>query len=295
MDEIKSLVWRGALNVQVTIKPSLLVADVISKECVLNLRIPRNNYLPTYLPMILSNLRKYLRIDIEESNQIFWFEFENVPLFWNYPMGVLYDSMTCLNPSERIRADNDNSLAIWKLELVHGSEAPTGVIPLLGGSEQIQNYWMHQWKQACFVLNGSSRQMMSLSMQDSQKFWKSVVDADQKSFELISSRVIPFKPRFIPLIIHQSLPEMKIVQPVVSEFKKDGSKRQLIDILKTQFSGLFQTDTKTLMKMVTNGIEVPLDANLYELYLRFMAFDGFLHLSICLSSDTEYPSDKYVN
>lgn len=291
MDEIRSLVWRGTLNVQLTIKPSLLVADVISKQCALNVRIPRNNYLPTYLPFILSNFRKHLQIDIDESNQVFWFEFESVPLFWNYPVGVLYDSMTCLNPSERIRNDDENSLSIWKLELVHGSEAPSGVIPLVGGTEQIQNYWMHQWKQACFVLNGSSRQMMSLSMHDSKRFWKSVVDREQKSFEAISSRVVPFKPRFIPLVIHQSLPEMKIVQPVVSEFKKDGSKMQLVDILKTQFPELFQTGTKILMKMVSNGIEIPLSANLYELYLRFMTFDGFLHLSICLSSNIEYPSD----
>lgn len=293
MDQIRGLVWEGALNVQIAIRPSLLVVDVDPKEATLNLRIPRNIYFTIYLPTILSSLRNYLRIELSDNDQHFWLEFENVPLFWNYPVGVLYDSMTGLNPSEREKRTNEDSLVVWKLELVHGTKVPPGLIPLVGGSEQIRSYWMHQWKQACFLLNGSSKQVMSLSMRDSKRFWDSITTRDYKTFDVIVAKVLPLKPRLIPVLVHQILPEMKLFQPVVTELKADGSKTKIIDLIESLYSGLFRQDTEHLLKLVTNGVEIPPKADLYELYLRFMSLDGFLHLSMCLLSDSELAESNF--
>lgn len=287
MDEIRGLLWSGSINVQITAKPSLLIAGVGQNEGSINLRVPRNTYLPISLPLIKNLLKDFLRVDLDDKSRFVWFEFENVPLYWNYPVGVLFDSMVGLNPSERQHKDTPLSLYIWKIELSCGTQVPTGVIPLVGGLEQIRSYWMHQWKQACFILNGSAKQMMSLSMQDSQKFWESITKRDRESFELISARIVPSRPRYIPLIIHQSLPEMKIMQPVAVPSKKSEDKQKIIDVLHSHFSGYLENSGGPLIKVVCCGIEIPLNANLYETYLRFINLDGFLHISICLLTANE--------
>lgn len=287
-NDIRRLVWQSALNVQVTVKSSLRAVDGNNGDCSVNLRIPRDVYLPSCLPTIAASLRDALRMDLDDTEQFQWLEFEDVPLYWNYPVGVLYDSMTGLNPSEREDRDTENSIEVWKLVLAQGPKVPSGVIPFTGELRQVRSYWMHQWKQVSFILNGSSKQVMSLSMQESTRFWESVLTRDLEIFTNVASKVIPLKPRHIPVIIHQTLPETKLFQPVTAYLKDDGSRTKLIDVIQAQFPNLFKYEGKSLSKVVSNGIELPLNEDLFELYSRFFSLDGFLHLSICLLSDSEY-------
>ncbi|GAV54980.1 hypothetical protein ZYGR_0AS03030 [Zygosaccharomyces rouxii] len=288
MDQVRGLVWGGAVNVQINAKQSLLLNEVTYKESMVNIRIPRDTYLVLYLPAIVNGLRNSLKIDDGTNDGgTYWFEFEGVPLFWNYPFGVLYDSMSALNPPGRISRDTENSINIWKIELSYGIHPPAGVIPLINGIDQIRSYWMHQWKQSSYILNGSAKQVMSLSMQDSQEFWLSILKRERADFDRVSSKILPKKPKFIPVILHQTLPDIKRIQLSATEYKTDGSLQTIGDLTKIQFPEFFQ-DKQVLMKAVSNGIEVPLDSNVFDLYQRLMSFDGFLHICICLVSKDEY-------
>lgn len=288
MDEIRRLVWDGALNVQVSVKPNMLIGGVDIRECTVNLRLPRETYIVVYIRTILDKLRNNLRIDPDDEDQYVWLEYQGVPLYWNYPVGMLYDSMTALNPSERQSSSNlGDLLTLWKLELAQGSQLPPGVIPFGGNLQSVRSYWMQQWKQACFVLNGTAKQMMSLSMQDTQRFWDGVIIRDQDSFRQIAGKIVPLKPRCIPILIHQSLPKMQLHQPVVTGFNTDGSRMQLMDLIEEEFPALFE-DRNSLSKVISNGVEIPLTSDLLDVYNRFMSFDGFLHLSLCLLSESEY-------
>lgn len=288
MEQVRGLVWSGAINAQVKAKQSLLLNEVSYKESLVNVRIPRDTYLALYLPAIVNHLRNSLKID-DYSNDggTYWFEFEGVPLFWNYPFGVLYDSMLALNPSSRANRDTENSVNIWKIELAYGPNPPAGVIPLINGIDQIKSYWMHQWKQSCYILNGTAKQVMSLSMQDSQQFWFSILNRGGADFDHISSKILPKRPKSVPIILHRTLPDIKRIQLSATKYKDDGSLRTLGDLVKVQFPEFFQ-DSQILMKAVSNGIEVPLDSNVYDLYQRLMSFDGFLHICVCLMSNDEY-------
>ncbi|QLQ81443.1 hypothetical protein HG537_0F02040 [Torulaspora globosa] len=285
MDEIRRLVWEGTLNVQITVKPSLLIGSVDIRHYVLNLRLPRESYIGIYLRTIIDRLRNHLRVDPDSQDQFVWLECQGVPVYWNYPVGMLYDSMTGLNPSNR--SCSDEVLNVWRLELAQGSQLPAGVIPFGSDLQLVRTYWMQQWKQACYVLNGSAKQMMSLSMQDTQKFWDALIVRDQDAFKQVASKIIPIKPRSIPICIHQSLPKMQMFQPIVTGYNSDGSRMKLEDLMKEQFSSLFMEDT-SLAKIVSNGIEIPLTLDLLDVYGRFMSFDGYLHLSLCLLSESEY-------
>lgn len=63
INDIRQLVWQGALNVQITVKPTLLAVDESPKDCAVNLRIPRDIYLTCYLPAIIARVRDSLRVD----------------------------------------------------------------------------------------------------------------------------------------------------------------------------------------------------------------------------------------
>lgn len=290
MDQTRRLIWNGAINIQISVQKSLLLNGVSHEESVLNLRIPRDTYFTAYLPKIVERLRPYLRIDTQSADNTFWFQFENVPLFWNYPVGILYDSMLALNPSIRAGNDTVNSINVWQIELLFGPRPPAGVIPMVDGIDQIRSYWMHQWKQSCYILNGSAKQVMSLPMQDSQKFWKSVLNRNQDIFEFIVAKIVPKRPKCIPIILHQTLPDMKRIQPLVTDLNDDGSSKSLQDLVEVQYPGLF-LDDQVLMKAVSNGIEIPLESNLFDLYQRLRSFDGFLHICICLTFSEEYAQE----
>lgn len=286
MDEIRRLVWEGALNIQISVESSMTIKGASLKERTLNLRLPRESYITIYLSTIVDRLRNYLRVDPDGESQYVWLEYQGVPLYWNYPLGLLYDSMTALNPSER-QNDCDGTLNVWKLDFAQGTQLPPGVLPFSGDLQSVRSYWMQQWKQACFVLNGSSKQMMSLSIQDTRKFWNSVTLRDQSAFRQIANKVVPPQPRCIPILIHQSLPKMQLFQPIVPPNKSDGSSMKVIDLIENQFPALFEGNN-SLSKVVSGGIEVPLASELQDVFNRFMSLDGFLHLSLCLLSDSEY-------
>ncbi|EDO14882.1 hypothetical protein Kpol_1012p12 [Vanderwaltozyma polyspora DSM 70294] len=296
MDELRKLVWDGKINVQIAVNPQLLVKGINEKDVTVNLRIPRNAYLMNYIDEILNDLRKFLITDInfEELDGMFWFAYEGIPLYWNYPFGALYDSMVGIDPS--IRYDQmkqcNSMMNIWKLQLNYSKEYPSGMIPIVDRVNQIQKYWMHQWKQACFVLNGTSKQVMSLSLVHSQQFWKSILMRDYITFYKIALKIIPSKPRHIPLMIHLTFPEIQIIQPICKFEDDSGNPQTLKDMLMTELPDIFSVDETPIAKVVSHGIEIPFDMPLFALYERFLSCDAFLHLSICMVTDDEMKRNK---
>lgn len=288
MEDIRKLVWGASLNVQININSRLLITDIDPADITLNLRIPRNTYIVNYLKVILDELQGYMNVNIDTNEGgMFWFEYEGVQLYWNYPLGTLYDTLTGLHPSKRAGQllNNSRTINVWKLQLNYNKNFPMGMIPIIDGMVQVEKYWMHQWKQVCFILNGSSKKIMSLSMKDSREFWKSIYLRNQERFESLSSKIIPVTPRHIPIIIHTTFPDITTIHPV-ADFKNDITNKEvtLHELMISEIPQLFANQGGQVAQVVCNGIEVPLEMTLLALYQRLMSFDGFLHISVCLIS-----------
>lgn len=291
MEKVRKLIWEGLLNVEVAIDNELIIPGTPRDECLVHLRIPRDSYLVIYLPTILHKLKDVLKDDTLDAFKGWWFGMENVFLYWNHPVGVLYDSLSGLNPALRKANTATNEfINVWKITLSHRDEIPSGMIPIIYGTKQIQEFWMHQWKQACFILNGSSKQVMSLSMSDSMQFWEGVLQRNDRAFQFISEKIIPGANaiRNIPLKIHQTLPEVKVVQPTVKATNNEKN-TTLGEVLHKEFPQWFPKSggTPELAKPIIQGIEVPLEFSLADLYYKLVSLDGFLHVSICLISSEE--------
>lgn len=281
MNEIRQLIWNGELNVLVSIDPSFLMKGSPKEMAVLRIRVPRETYLINYMPLIWDRIQDFLSFDpLNEKEKYFWFEHNGRPIRWNYPVGVLFDGLVASNatfatPSE---IHLENAITFFRVHLVMGESLPSTVIPILSSSNQAEKFWFHQWKQVCFILNGSSKGIMSLSVNESRKFWRSVITRNFHDFTEISNKISPSRPRHVPIIIqnHKDLGTGGISQPTI---RMAGVNPTLRDIEEEVFSAKETIDAESYV-IVAQGIEISWDTALLDLYLKFRSFDGFLYITL---------------
>ncbi|CCF59658.1 hypothetical protein KAFR_0H02490 [Kazachstania africana CBS 2517] len=278
MSEIRKLIWDGALNVQICVDDTLVLKGTSTTERLLNVRIPRDTYIVVYLEGMLKKLQRFLRFDVSEVMSKVWFECDGQLLPWYYPMGVLFDTIKGSN-SKKGELASEYSINVWKIDLKYALSLPRGHIPIVDEVDQIRSYWMHQWKQACFILNGSSKAMMSLSIKEAKKFWKSVINREQDEFDKVSAKILSRRPQFIPLILHRTNSDLEKIQPTVSLVNSNGSIKKLLNVLLEVFPDDF-TNGMFSGCVVSQGIVVSLEDDMFNLYTKLRSFDGFLHLIV---------------
>lgn len=276
MSDIHQLVWNGGLNTQIEIDKSLVFMDDESKPLFINVRLPRESYFVLYASSLLHRIKLKLRKDIDEVLPYIWFEQDGSNLPWNIPIGTLHDIMNQRISELPIEAAaSSTSILVWKIRMVYGQELPQNHIPLTNGLEQVQKYWMHQWKQACFVLNGTSKQIMSMKMDDSKAFWQSVISRNVDIFSSMSDKIVPSIPRNIPVMVHRQNYMDFISQPLVIPQKESWKTTTLQTVLD---SSEYTTTEQNTLAVVCQGIDVPCSILIEELYRDFVSLDGFLHL-----------------
>lgn len=282
MSDIGRIAWSGKINVQVQVDPDLIRLDSNSKKCTVNLQIPRNSYLMMYAPIILAQVSSMLRIPVNIEKDCVWFEYDHVPLYWNYPAGILFDSMTAVDPDVRDSQylEDDDKLYYWKLKLKVDKKLPDGMLPITYKDETIKKYWLHQWKQVCFVLNGNAKKVMSLSTEDINQFWSSILAQDYDKFISIRDMIVPNIPKRLPLIIYQVIPTVYISSPPNVLILDENSKNITIGDVIEKETNKYDLVNGQMIKVVINGIVIPFDASVLDIYKRFMSFDGYLYLSI---------------
>ena len=117
-----------------------------------------------------------------------WFSFENVPLKWHYPLGLLYDLFAGASPwpaqrEEAASSDQETSLP-WRL-ILHFTEWPDEqLVRLDADGKVIHDAFINSVKEADFLRNGTAKGIMSLSKDDSTQLWTAV--QDRRDFPLRS-------------------------------------------------------------------------------------------------------------
>lgn len=281
MNEIKQLIWNGELNVLVSIDPSFLMKGSPREMAVLRIRVPRETYLINYMPFIWSKIQNFLSFDpFNDSEKYFWFEHNNMPIPWNYPVGVLFDGLVERSTNFITSFENQvkDVIIILKIRLVMGDSLPPTIIPITASKTQAEKFWFHQWKQVCFILNGSSKGIMSLSVNESRKFWGSVITRNFQDFVEISNKISSSRPRHIPLIIQtfSASGASGISQPTI---RLTGGNPTLKDVEGDILNAEEETNANNFV-VICQGIEIPWQIVLCDLYYKFRSFDGFLYITL---------------
>ena len=154
--------------------------------------VPRLSYLPFLLPRLHAFFGPSL-IDPTQSVTETWLEFQDLPLKWHYPVGLLYDLFSGAQPANaskrraRLRGGDHDDAARdqnqegqepdhlpWKLT-VHYSQAPSDhLFQLDAEGKVLLDAYINSVKEADFLRNGSARTFMSLSKNDSSALWRAV-------------------------------------------------------------------------------------------------------------------------
>lgn len=264
MEEIRYLVWNGSINVQVEVDSPMFIEGVPDSNKRIKFWVPRNCYITSCLNSVLRQVESVLKYRPTEILSKMWFECKGRALPWTIPLGVLYDSHHLVKHGYPEQF-NENFINIWEIKLRYSKELPSNVIPLINGEEQVRKFVMHQWKQSCFILNGSSKQVMSLSVSDTDKLWTGMLGNDISSFNEVAKRIIPKTPRRVPLVVIDTRIEpLQIRQP------------NMEDIPFTDFLTRCKTD-----RVLCQGIELGAETgSLFDIYKAMYSFDGYLYVVI---------------
>lgn len=187
INALQQKIWTGSLPLEIRLAAS--DCRTYDESDAYLIQTPRLSYLAFLLPRLHAFFAASL-INPDVSAHEAWLDFEGVPLKWHYPLGLLYDLYSGVEPvhlpAPRRRTEDVGSSNIaqagntgiepqpWRLT-IHYSDFPGDqLIQLDGEGRAMQDSFINAVKEADFIRNGTARAVMSLSKQDSDQLWKSV-------------------------------------------------------------------------------------------------------------------------
>ncbi|RKP04805.1 autophagy protein Apg5-domain-containing protein [Thamnocephalis sphaerospora] len=195
-------IWLGEIPVQFVLDAGELeaagVLDTRTEPCFMLAR--RCSYLPLLTPLVIELLVQRNLPFIGDESDI-WYTFEEIPLRWHYPIGLLYDMLV----------PHDSQLSTpWQITVhTRGYPGDRLLKSPPPGLETMHDLFMglikeasqHQWQsngpwltcavlQADFLRNGSSKGVMRLSKQDQTQLWDALSSGDFDDFWSVNSRLV---------------------------------------------------------------------------------------------------------
>ncbi|KAL8826228.1 MAG: hypothetical protein Q9191_003939 [Dirinaria sp. TL-2023a] len=307
--ELQDTIWNGAIPLEIRLSPA--ECRVYDQADSYYIQYPRLSYLPFLLPRLRAFFASSL-INPELPAHEGWFSFENVPLKWHYPLGLLYDLFAGASPSqapgsaarqkeeeEASSSSNgqDTTSLPWQLNL-HFTEWPDEQLVRLDADGKVMHdAFINSVKEADFLRNGTAKGIMSLSKDDSTQLWTAVEDHNLAAFTPVSQKLLYAQGaplRHIPLKIYlPSSPtaseptsgHLRVVQSLITPAIAAGSRepQTLGTALHALLPALFPSRrTPILAKPVLHGGVVPMAAPVEELLKSAAYLDGWLHLGLVM-------------
>ncbi|KAF2405471.1 autophagy protein 5 [Trichodelitschia bisporula] len=261
----------------------------------------------SYLPLLHRRLHEFFFSSLIDQN-VFpadgWLSYEDVPLKWHYPVGLLFDlysgASEQLHDQSGVEQDQPDEILPWKLTL-HFSDWPTEhLVRLDPDNDALRDAFRNSVKEACFLRHGSGKVIMSLSREDSTKLWLAVEQQNLAMFNSVNQKLLHppgVSLRYIPLKVYlpaaaavdstdQPSPgHLRVVQslvtPTISTPK--GQTQTLGMALNTLLPTLFPSRRSPLLALpVLHGAVVPLSVPVETLAEVAAYADGFLHIAVVM-------------
>lgn len=259
--QIKDILWNGSINVKITLYTETQSLQYLVK-------VYRNSYFPS----IFSDVLSYFAEDLPVlPTSPIWLEYEDVPIKWNLPIGVLHDYLH-IKPQD----------PIWCLTLKYGPEPYPWefIVPFqyrlendyIDYQKSLKEIAMNQMKQAVFILNGNSKPIMTLDKSTSNNFFTAIEDHNLVEFARINSEILNQIKIIKKLPIKIYIPGTNQLQsPILSE--NMSTLQDLLD----QYPLLF---SDSLAIPVIQGIDASslLLVDLKQIWYNFKLIDNFLHV-----------------
>ncbi|KAL8706156.1 MAG: hypothetical protein Q9201_000791 [Fulgogasparrea decipioides] len=298
---LQDAIWDGSIPLDIRLSPS--ECRVYDQADPYLIQYPRLSYLPLLLPRLHAFFSSFL-IDPTVRSHEGWFSYENVPLKWHYPVGLLYDLFSGALPAQASSSDRDEhspprqqpSSLPWRLTL-HLTDWPGDqlVQPDAEG-KVLHDAFINSVKEADFLRNGTAKGIMSLSKDDSTQLWTAVQEHKRSAFDPIFQKLLYAQGaplRHIPLKVYLpsspsaselSVGHLRIVQSLVTPFLQGTKEQQTIGTaLHALLPALFPSRrTPILAKPVLHGAVVPMSAQVESLLREAAYLDGWLYVGLVM-------------
>jgi len=280
MDEkTQKLVWQG----QVPVIFTLADREVTSMEppmplCML---LPRMGF----LPLRTTEVRAHFLPSAPAVEDEMWFDYQDVPLRWNIPIGALADILM------------QSSKAELPLPItVHFQAFPTQKILRCKNTHTVRSHFLNAFKEALFLKYGSSKLVQGISQADTSSLWEAIAANKYDDFSVVRNKMMKKGETEAKTV--QSLPvrmyvsgfgsgesrfECKCIQqPIKPEI--DGKKQTLESLFKSVLPGIvYDTESGELsseVEVLIHGINPPMDTPLAWLCENMCHPDQFLYISV---------------
>ncbi|KAF2435118.1 autophagy protein 5 [Tothia fuscella] len=308
---LQNKVWEGSVPLEIRLASAECTTYGVSDAFLIH--VPRISYIPLLLPKLHAFFRSSL-INHEANFWDGWLSYEDVPLKWHFPLGLLYDLYS--GASELLQDDNGlggkkgqpvygaeeqklrDQLRTWKLTLHYENWPSESLAKLDQDGKFMRDAFTNSVKEASFLRHGSGKVVMALSKEDSTQLWDSVEQNDFTRFYPVSQRL--FHPpganlRHIPTKIYlpataseddkegTSLGHLKVVQSLITPSLSARQPQTVGTALNALLPSLFPSRRSPLLALpMLHGAVVPLNTNLQSLAEAAGYADGFLHVAVVM-------------
>lgn len=252
----------------------------------------------SYLYRLVAEIFDFFNLPYSKISQA-WFEDARTGQIvdWNLPLDVSYELYTDtpdqygyfdIDLKLKFISSSQSSQSIKAFQQQLASTAATAPQPESGVVKLLEKHWRNIIKESCYILNGSSNIIMSMSLENSKEFWNAVLLHDYKSYEKHFRKLFPSSPRNMPLKLY--IVENKLLQfvnqPNINRMfpnipLHDILLQNLVDRVLTLKTHRDHPNRKT-MQLIAHGVQLPPESPLDELYTAAKYFDSFLHIVIKL-------------
>ncbi|KAF2263637.1 autophagy protein 5 [Lojkania enalia] len=300
---LRQKVWHGSIPLEIRLHRG--DCRTYDESDAYLIQFPRLSYLGFLIPRLHAFFSDNL-IYPDVSSTEAWLSYEDVPLKWHYPLGLLYDLYSGAEPAYpedgtelKVHTTEEEQGSLpWKLT-VHFSEYPAEhLVRLDAEGKYLHDLYINNVKEADFLRNGTGKTIMSLNKEDSTQLWDSVKQHDFSLFSPINQKLLSpqgVNLRHIPMRLY--LPHapsstqdeeavagsLRVVQALVLPALSSRQPQTLGTALNHILPSLFQSTRRPILAQpVLHGAAVPLGTNLEEL-LRMAAYsDGWLHIAVAM-------------
>ncbi|KAL8992301.1 MAG: hypothetical protein Q9169_007206 [Polycauliona sp. 2 TL-2023] len=298
---LQDAIWDGSVPLDIRLSPQ--DSRVYDKSDPYLIQYPRLSYLPFLLPRLHAFFQPFL-IDPDVASHGGWFSYEDVPLKWHYPLGLLYDLFSGAPPAQINGSDRDDqspptqqpSTLPWRLTL-HFTDWPGDqlVQPDAEG-KVLHDAFINSVKEADFLRNGTAKGIMSLSKDDSTQLWNAVQQHERPIYDPIFQKLLYAQGaplRHIPLKVYlpsspsasgPSPGHLRVIQSLIVPFLPGTKEPQTLGAaLHTLLPSLFPSRrTPILAKPVLHGAVVPMSSQVEGLLKEVAYLDGWLHIGLVM-------------
>jgi autophagy-related protein 5 len=259
----------------------------------LYLMLSRHLYFPCIIEKIFRYYSTFYKDNLTDStNNIslnnLWLEYENIPLKWHYPIGVLYDLYT-----SSLSTITSTSHLPWQI-IVHLSKFPENELIRFPDKESIEAHYMSTLKEAD-ALKHKGQIISDMQKRDHKQLWNSLLQDRYEGFWNINIKLMSYTDnlqyfRYIPFRIY--ILDKNFIQKLFSPYDIEHDKWMTLNDL-IQFSLNHEAQCEQLSnekkilninmndyRVIIHGVQPPLHTPIQWLSEYFSYPDNFLH--ICL-------------